>query len=538
MATSSKARRSPCPTDPVIELIKASPTPAEAKERLIATAWESSAVEAMVQRAGADSCRPEDLDPQYGLREGKYYLSPEQAQAILELRLHRLTGLEHEKLLAEYQEILTQIGELIRILTSAERLMEVIREELEKVKAEFGDARRTEIRASQEDLTIADLIPEEERVVTISHGGYAKSQPLAAYQAQRRGGKGKSATGVKDEDYIEHLLVANSHATLLLFSSKGKVYWLRTFEIPEASRTARGRPLVNLLPLDEGERITAMLQVDLEALRQQAAEQGEELDDSDGAVIEGELVEPEVADIAEELDGEVADDEQDEPTGAYIFMATAFGTVKKTPLVQFSKPRSSGLIALKLEEGDTLIAAAITDGAKQVMLFSDAGKVIRFKEKHVRTMSRIARGVRGMRLAEGQRLISMLIPEPGAQILTASARGYGKRTAMEEFPRRGRGGQGVIAMVINERNGQLVGAIQVQDGEEIMLISDQGTLVRTRVDELRVMGRNTQGVILIKLASDETLVGLERVQEPSGVDEDELLDGEGDDDAESSVAEE
>ncbi len=524
--------------DPVIELIKASPTPAEAKERLIATAWESSAVEAMVQRAGADSCRPEDLDPQYGLREGKYYLSPEQAQAILELRLHRLTGLEHEKLLAEYQEILTQIGELIRILTSAERLMEVIREELEKVKAEFGDARRTEIRASQEDLTIADLIPEEERVVTISHGGYAKSQPLAAYQAQRRGGKGKSATGVKDEDYIEHLLVANSHATLLLFSSKGKVYWLRTFEIPEASRTARGRPLVNLLPLDEGERITAMLQVDLEALRQQAAEQGEELDDSDGAVIEGELVEPEVADIAEELDGEVADDEQDEPTGAYIFMATAFGTVKKTPLVQFSKPRSSGLIALKLEEGDTLIAAAITDGAKQVMLFSDAGKVIRFKEKHVRTMSRIARGVRGMRLAEGQRLISMLIPEPGAQILTASARGYGKRTAMEEFPRRGRGGQGVIAMVINERNGQLVGAIQVQDGEEIMLISDQGTLVRTRVDELRVMGRNTQGVILIKLASDETLVGLERVQEPSGVDEDELLDGEGDDDAESSVAEE
>ncbi|MFG0806869.1 DNA gyrase subunit A [Pseudomonas fluvialis] len=524
--------------DPVIELIKASPTPAEAKERLIATAWESSAVEAMVQRAGADSCRPEDLDPQYGLREGKYYLSPEQAQAILELRLHRLTGLEHEKLLAEYQEILTQIGELIRILTSAERLMEVIREELEKVKAEFGDVRRTEIRASQEDLTIADLIPEEERVVTISHGGYAKSQPLAAYQAQRRGGKGKSATGVKDEDYIEHLLVANSHATLLLFSSKGKVYWLRTFEIPEASRTARGRPLVNLLPLDEGERITAMLQVDLEALRQQAAEQGEELDDSDGAVIEGELVEPEVADIAEELDAEVADDEQDEPTGAYIFMATAFGTVKKTPLVQFSKPRSSGLIALKLEEGDTLIAAAITDGAKQVMLFSDAGKVIRFKEKHVRTMSRIARGVRGMRLAEGQRLISMLIPEPGAQILTASARGYGKRTAMEEFPRRGRGGQGVIAMVINERNGQLVGAIQVQDGEEIMLISDQGTLVRTRVDELRVMGRNTQGVILIKLASDETLVGLERVQEPSGVDEDELLDGEGDDDAESSVAEE
>jgi DNA gyrase subunit A len=508
--------------DPVIELIKASPTPAEAKERLIATPWESSAVEAMVERAGADSCRPEDLDPQYGLREGKYYLSPEQAQAILELRLHRLTGLEHEKLLAEYQEILTLIGELIRILTSPERLMEVIREELEKVKAEFGDARRTEIVASQVDLTIADLITEEERVVTISHGGYAKSQPLAAYQAQRRGGKGKSATGVKDEDYIEHLLVANSHATLLLFSSKGKVYWLRTFEIPEASRTARGRPLVNLLPLDEGERITAMLQIDLEALQQSAGAE-EDLDENEGLVIEGEVVEAEGGD---DNDAEVADDEQDEPTGAYIFMATAYGTVKKTPLVQFSRPRSSGLIALKLEEGDTLIAAAITDGAKEVMLFSDGGKVIRFKEKHVRTMSRIARGVRGMRLPEGQSLISMLIPETGAQILSASERGYGKRTPLDDYPRRGRGGQGVIAMVTNERNGKLVGAVQVQDGEEIMLISDQGTLVRTRVDEVSSSSRNTQGVTLIKLAKDETLVGLERVQEPSDDGESEALEGE------------
>ncbi|MDH4871156.1 DNA gyrase subunit A [Pseudomonas sp. BN515] len=505
--------------DPVIELIKTSPTPAEAKERLIATAWESSAVEAMVERAGADSCRPEDLDPQYGLREGKYYLSPEQAQAILELRLHRLTGLEHEKLLAEYQEILTLIGELIRILTSPERLMEVIREELEKVKAEFGDARRTEIVASQVDLTIADLITEEERVVTISHGGYAKSQPLAAYQAQRRGGKGKSATGVKDEDYIEHLLVANSHATLLLFSSKGKVYWLRTFEIPEASRTARGRPLVNLLPLDEGERITAMLQIDLEALQREAGDE-EDLDEVDGVVLEGEVVEPEVEEIEGDTPELVA-----EPTGAYIFMATAFGTVKKTPLIQFSKPRSSGLIALRLDEGDTLIAAAITDGAKEVMLFSSAGKVIRFAESMVRTMGRTARGVRGMRLGKEQQLISMLIPESGAQILTASERGFGKRTGLGKFPRRGRGGQGVIAMVINERNGKLVGAIQVQDGEEIMLISDQGTLVRTRVDEVSSSGRNTQGVTLIKLAKDETLVGLERVQEPSGGDEDEELEG-------------
>ena len=509
--------------DPVIELIKASPTPAEAKERLIATAWESSAVEAMVERAGADACRPEGLDPQYGLRDGKYFLSPEQAQAILELRLHRLTGLEHEKLLAEYQEILGLIGELIRILTNPERLMEVIREELEKVKAEFGDKRRTEIVASRQDLTIADLITEEERVVTISHGGYAKSQPLAAYEAQRRGGKGKSATGVKDEDYVEHLLVANSHATLLLFSSKGKVYWLRTFEIPEASRAARGRPLVNLLPLDEGERITAMLQIDLEAL-QQSAGADEDLDD-EGVVSEGEATEVVEAEEVEEVEGETPELVA-EPTGAFIFMATAFGTVKKTPLVQFSRPRSAGLIALKLEEGDTLIAAAITDGAKEVMLFSDAGKVLRFAESKVRTMGRTARGVRGMRLAKDQQLISMLIPESGAQILTASERGFGKRTGLGKFPRRGRGGQGVIAMVTSERNGKLVGAIQVQDGEEIMLISDQGTLVRTRVDEVSSSGRNTQGVTLIKLAKDETLVGLERVQEPTAVEEDELVEGE------------
>lgn len=512
--------------DPVIALIKASPTPAEAKLALIATPWESSAVETMVERAGADTCRPDDLDPQYGLRDGKYFLSPEQAQAILELRLHRLTGLEHEKLLAEYQEILTQIGELIRILTSAVRLMEVIREELEAVKAEFGDARRTEIVASRMDLSIGDLITEEERVVTISHGGYAKSQPLHAYQAQRRGGRGKSATGVKDEDYIEHLLVANSHATLLLFSSKGKVYWMKTYDIPEASRAARGRPLVNLLPLDEGERITAMLQIDLEALQQSAGD--EELDDSEGVVLEGEVLEADVAqaELAEDADADVADDEQDEPTGAYIFMVTAFGTVKKTPLVQFSRPRTSGLIALKLEEGDTLIAAAITDGAREVMMFSDGGKVIRFKEKHVRTMGRTARGVRGMRLPKEQRIISMLIPETEAQILTASERGYGKRTAMAEFPRRGRGGQGVIAMVSNERNGKLVGAVQVLECEEIMLISDQGTLVRTRVSEVSSLGRNTQGVTLIKLAKDETLVGLERVQEPSAEDDDELLEGE------------
>ncbi|MGV8844087.1 MAG: DNA gyrase subunit A [Pseudomonas sp.] len=511
--------------DPVIALIKASPTPAQAKDALIATPWESSAVVAMVERAGADSCRPQDLPEQYGLRDGKYFLSPEQAQAILELRLHRLTGLEHDKLLAEYQEILTQIGELIRILTSAVRLMEIIREELESVKAEFGDVRRTEILDARLDLTLGDLITEEDRVVTISHTGYAKSQPLITYQAQRRGGKGKSATGIKDEDYIAHLLVANSHTTLLLFSSKGKVYWLKTYEIPEASRAARGRPLVNLLPLSNGEYITAMLPVDIEALRQQAPE-GDEQDDLEGVLLDQDEVEDLTDDDAEGSEDSAG---KEEPTGAYIFMATAKGTVKKTPLVQFCRPRSSGLIALKLDDDDTLIAAAVTDGAREVMMFSDGGKVIRFNESKVRTMGRPARGVRGMRLPEGQRIISMLIPESEAQILTASERGYGKRTAMAEFPRRGRGGQGVIAMVSNARNGKLVGAVQVLDCEEIMLISDQGTLVRTRVGEVSSLGRNTQGVTLIRLASDEKLVGLQRVQEPSIVD-DEALEGELDDD--------
>ena len=453
--------------DPVIAMIKASPTPAEAKVALIAHGWEPGAVVEMVERAGAESCRPDGLDEQYGLRDGKYHLSPEQAQAILELRLHRLTGLEHDKLLAEYQEILKQIAELLLILNSEARLMEIIIEELEHIRDNYGDERRTEILASRMDLTLADLITEEERVVTISHGGYAKSQPLADYQAQRRGGRGKAATGVKDEDYVSHLLVAHSHTTLLLFSSRGKVYWLKTYEIPEASRTARGRPLVNLLPLEEGEFISTMLPVD------------------------------------------------EYTEGWFIFMATANGTVKKTPLVQFSRQRSVGLIALDLDEGDTLISAALTNGEREIMLFSDGGKVTRFKETDVRAMGRTARGVRGMRLPAEQHLVSMLIAEAGTQILTASSRGFGKRTAVEDFPQYKRGGQGVIAMVSNERNGPLVGAVKVVDGEEIMLISDQGTLVRTRVNEVSCLSRNTQGVMLIRLASDEKLVGLERVQEPS-----------------------
>ena len=482
--------------DPVIELIKASPSPAEARERLLANAWEPGTVMEMVERAGAESCRPDELPEQYGLRDGKYYLSPEQAQAILDLRLHRLTGLEHEKLLTEYQEILIQVAELLRILNSEERLMEVIVEELEAVKANYGDERRTEILASRLDLSIADLITEEDRVVTISHGGYAKSQPLADYNAQRRGGRGKAATGVKDEDYVSHLLVANSHTTLMLFSSKGKVYWLKTYEIPEASRTARGRPLVNLLPLDEGEYVTTMLPV------------------------------------------------EEYTEGWFIFMATANGTVKKTPLPQFSRQRSVGLIALDLDEGDTLISAALTDGNKQVMLFSNGGKVTRFNETDVRAMGRTARGVRGMRLPEGQQLVSMLIAEEGMQILTASENGFGKRTPVEDFPQYRRGGQGVIAMVSNERNGPLIGAVQVDDAEEIMLISDQGTLVRTRVSEVSSQSRNTQGVTLIKLSNDEKLVGLERVDEPSDeegdFDEEDVgeTDAGADNDAESTDVEE
>jgi len=486
--------------DEVIELIKTSPSPSDAKERLLARGFKSTAVQEMAERAGAESCKPDDLPIEYGLQaDGLYWLSPEQAQAILEMRLHRLTGLEQDKLLAEYQEILAQIGELLRILTIPERLLEVIREELEKVRAEFGDARRSEIIASSLDLTTADLIAEEERVVTISHGGYAKTQPLADYQAQKRGGKGKSATGVKDEDWIEHLLVANSHATLLLFSSKGKVYWLRTFEIPEASRGARGRPLVNLLPLSEGERITALLQIDLANLQASNEEEPES-----------------EAEVDEVLDVEGEDDAEESSGVPCIFMATALGTVKKTPLAQFARPRSAGLIALRLAEGDSLIAAAITDGSEDVMLFSDAGRAIRFPANRVRSMSRIARGVRGMRLGEGQQLIAMLIPQSGGQILCASERGYGKRTPLEDYPSKlGRGGSGVIAMSTGERNGKLIGAVQVQDGEEIMLISDQGTLVRTPADSVRSTGRTAQGVILIKLAEEETLVGLERVQEPS-----------------------
>ncbi|RRJ84224.1 DNA gyrase subunit A [Aestuariirhabdus litorea] len=464
--------------DPVIKMIKESPTPQEAKERLIATAWDGGYVLAMLEKAGADACKPDDLPEQFGLKEGgKYFLSPAQAQAILEMRLHRLTGLEHEKLIAEYKELLERIAELMLILADPQRLLQVIREELEAVLEQYGDERKTEIISSRRDLTVEDLITEEDMVVTISHGGYAKTTPLDTYQAQKRGGRGKSASAVKDEDFIEHMLVANTHTQILCFSSRGKVYWLKVYEIPQAGRTSRGRPLVNLLPLEADERITAILPV------------------------------------------------QEYTEGHFVFMATAEGTVKKTPLEQFARRRSSGLIALALDEGDTLIGAAITDGNRDVMLFSDSGKAIRFNEQEVRTMGRTARGVRGIRLSAGFRTISLIIPEEDSQILTASLNGYGKRSLASEFPLRGRGGQGVIAMQTTERNGAMVGAVKVVDGEEMMLITDQGTLVRSRVDEVSLQSRNTQGVRLIKLSGDEHLVGVERVDEP---EETEFEEGDAD----------
>ena len=455
--------------DPVIELIKASPSAAEAREKLLARSWTPGDVMSMLERAGADACRPDDLEPQYGLHDGEYHLSPAQAQAILELRLHRLTGLEHEKLLNEFQERLAEIADYLDILADPERLKLVIREELEEIVAEYGDERLTEITASQHDLTVEDLITEEDRVVTISHGGYAKTQPLTDYQAQRRGGTGKSATAVKDEDFVEHLLIASTHATILCFSNMGKVYWLRVFQIPLASRNSRGRPMVNLLPLEDGERVTSILPV------------------------------------------------EDYTEGHYIFMATANGTVKKTELTNFARQRSVGLRALELEEGDVLVGTAITDGSCEVMLFSSEGKTARFREEDVRAMGRTARGVRGIRLGEGHSMISLIIPQEGGKVLTVSEHGYGKRTDMAEFPTKGRGNKGVIAMSTSDRNGKLVGAAQVFEGDELMLISNQGTLVRTRADEVSLLGRNTQGVRVIRTKEGESLVSVERIQEPEVV---------------------
>jgi DNA gyrase subunit A len=474
--------------DRVIELIRTSPTSAEAKEKIVGEAWQPGNVVAMLERAGADACRPDDLDAGYGFVDGAYHLSPDQAQAILDLRLHRLTGLEHDKLLGEYKSLIELIGELLDILSSPDRLMEVIREELEEVRDAFGDARRTEILTSRQDLTIADLMDEAPMVVTISNTGYAKSQPLEEYQAQRRGGRGKSSASMKDEDDIEHLLVTSSHDTIMLFSNFGKVYWLRVFEIPVASRGAKGRPIINLLPLREGESISALLPL------------------------------PVVEDAGkEEGDDDVADDVTVEAS-SYIFMATANGTVKKTAMQNFARPRSTGLIALSLDETDELVGVSVTTGENDIMLVSSSGKTIRFKESDVRAMGRTAAGVRGIRLGEDAKVVSLIVPQEGSAVLMACENGYGKRTAVEDFPVYGRGGQGVIGIQVSERNGPVIGAAQVDETDEIILITDQGTLVRTRVTEVSCQGRNTQGVTLIRLTNDEHLVGIERVVEDDEVD--------------------
>ena len=451
--------------DAVIELIKNSPSAAEARVALIERRWEASALFELLERVGSDACRPEGLSEDFGFVEGLYRLTEEQAQAILEIRLHRLTAMEQDKLMEDYQGVLDEIADLLDILGSHERLTSVVRGELEEIRSTYGDERRTDIVSSQLDLSDADLINEEDLVVTISHQGYAKTQPLDTYQAQRRGGRGKAATSVKDEDFVEHLLVAHSHDTLLCFSNVGKVYWLRVFAIPQGSRGAKGRPMVNLLPLDSDERITAIL-----AIKEYTSDH-------------------------------------------FVFMATANGTVKKTPLEQFSRPRNSGLIALDLEDDNTLVGAAITNGSCDILLCASSGKATRFKESDVRAMGRIAKGVRGIKLGSGHSLISLIIPAQDGYLLTASENGFGKRTALDDFPLRGRGAQGVIAMQTSDRNGALVGAVQIFDGDELMLISNMGTLVRTKGDEVSLLGRNTQGVRLIKLREEEKLNSVSRIEE-------------------------
>ena len=519
--------------DQVVELIRASRTPGDARVALMGRGWPPGAIATLLTRTDANACRPEDLGDEFGLREsdGRYYLSEDQAQAILDLRLTRLTALEMDKLLEDYGEVLDEIGELAAILASEERQKTVIVEELKDIRERYGDERRTEILSSKLDLTDEDLITEEDVVVTVSHRGYAKTQPIDVYQAQRRGGMGRAATGLRDEDFVEHLLVANSHDTLLCFSNAGKVYWLRVFRIPQGKPNAQGRPLVNLLPLASDERITAILPLPKD-LDLSPARNGDDADeeDSDGpedavdaieeavdAIEEADEMEAAAEDVDEAEADEASDDEApDDDTHAYVFMATANGRVKKTPVERFSRPRNAGLIALALEPGNTLVGAAIIEPDSDVMLVASSGKAARFKATKVRSMGRVARGVRGIRLRDGQRLIALIVPEPGGDVLTASANGYGKRTAIDEFPVKGRAVQGVIAMRTGARNGDLVGAVQVFPGDEIMLISDQGVLVRTHADDIRRIGRNAQGVRLIRLAGDAKLVGVQRIVESVG----------------------
>ncbi|WP_329740620.1 DNA gyrase subunit A [Dyella sp. A6] len=457
--------------DEMIELIKTSASPQEARERILARKWEPGMVGALLSAAGAEASRPEDMDPRDGLKADGYQLSETQAQEILAMRLHRLTGLEQEKLSDEYRQILEVIRGLIEILENPERLLQVIREELEAIKAEYGDARRTEIQPSQEDLDVLDLIAPEDVVVTLSHTGYVKRQPASLYRAQRRGGKGRSASALKDEDVVEQLWVVNTHDTLLTFTSTGRVYWVKVYQMPEAGPGARGKPMVNLLPLGEGEKVQAVVPV-----------------------------------------REYSEDR-------FVFFATKSGTVKKTPLTEFAFQLQKGKQAINLAEGDALVNVELTDGNSDVLLFASNGKVNRFDENTVRSMGRTATGVRGMKLADDAEVVSMIVAAEG-DILTATARGYGKRTALDEFPKKGRGTQGVIGIQCSDRNGALVAAVQVTEAHELMLISNQGTLVRTRVAEVSQLSRNTQGVTLIKLPTDETLVSVVRLDADEDVDSD------------------
>lgn len=457
--------------DEIIELIKNSASPSEAKAGLVARGWKLGGVTEMLERAGQDAARPEWLEAHFGIRDGLYFLTEQQAQAILDLRLHKLTGLEHEKILDEYKELLKLIAELLHILGSAERLMEVICEELEAVKAQYGDARRTDIQDNMLDINMEDLITEEDVVVTLSHLGYAKYQPLSDYEAQRRGGRGKAATTVKDEDFVDKLLVASTHDTILCFSNRGRLYWMKVYQLPLASRTARGKPIINLLPLEAGERINAILPV------------------------------------------------REYEEGKYVFMATANGTVKKTALTEYSRPRANGIIAVNLNEGDHLIGVGITDGSNEIMLFSDDGKVVRFAEEQVRAMGRTATGVRGIKLREDGSVVSLIIPDGSGPVLTVTENGYGKRTALTEYPAKSRATQGVVSIKVSERNGLVVGAVQVNELDEIMMISDKGTLVRTRVKEVSEVGRNTQGVILIRTVEGEKVVGIARIDEIQDAEE-------------------
>ena len=462
--------------DDVIALIKKSPSPAIAKQALIDTVWTPGMVTDMVSRAGADSSRPDQLDPRFGLKEDGYHLSEVQAQAILELRLHRLTGLEQDKIVNEFKEILDIIKDLLDILSNPERLLQVIRDELVEIRENYGDERRSEIIESQLDLTMEDLITEEDVVVTFSHEGYAKCQAMDVYNTQRRGGRGKSATSMKEEDFIDKLFVANTHDTLLCFSSLGKVYWLKVYQLPMAGRGSRGKPIINLLPLEKGERINAVMPIR----------------------------------------------EYDEDQ--FVFMATSSGTVKKTALSNFSRPRTSGIIAVDLRNDDVLVDVVITNGSNHIMLLSNAGKSIRFSETDVRTMGRTAAGVRGMKLGEEQRIISMILVDEEGSILTSTENGFGKRTVVSDYPLKGRGGQGVISIKTNERNGEIVGAVQVKADDEIMMITDNGTLVRIAVDDVSEMGRNTQGVRLIRLTKGEKLVEIEKIDALAGGDNDEISD--------------